>query len=130
VAAEPSRQRGVHGRASPEHGHELVEEENQAEGGEHLIEVIALVERAQRDDLGDDADGERGREREDDGEREAARLGEEGGGEVRAHHVERAVGQVDEVHDPEDQRQPRRHEEEHHAELQAVQRLLEDEEHG
>ena len=129
VAAEPRRQRRIYGRAAPEHRDQLVEEEDQPEGGEHLIEVVALVQRAQRDELGDDADGQRGGQREQDGEQEAAGVRVKGRGEVGAHHVEGAVGEVDEVHDAEHERQPRGHEEEHHAELEAVQRLLENEEH-
>ena len=48
------------------------------------------------------------------------------GGEEGADHVERAVRQVDHVHDAEHERQPGREQEQHQAELQAVQRLLED----
>src|SRR4029079_9682656 len=47
--------------------------------------------------------------------------------EIGADHVERAVREVDEVHDAEHERQPRRHQKQRHAELQAVQELLEDE---
>jgi len=46
---------------------------------------------------------------------------------ARAHHVERPVGEVHQVHDAEDEREARGHEEQHHAELEPVQRLLEDE---
>ena len=56
----------------------------------------------------------------------AGRGGDGGAGEG-ADHVERAVGQVDEAHDAEDQRQPGRHQKKHDAELQAVQQLLDDE---
>jgi hypothetical protein len=41
-----------------------------------------------------------------------------------AEHIERAVRQIDHAHDAEDQRQPGRHQEQHDAELQAVQDLL------
>ena len=44
-----------------------------------------------------------------------------------ADHVERAMREVDQPHDAEDQRQPRRHQEQHDAELQAVQQLLDEE---
>jgi hypothetical protein len=37
------------------------------------------------------------------------------------------VRQIDQAHDAEDQRQPRRHQEQHDAELNAVQHLLYDE---
>ena len=42
-------------------------------------------------------------------------------------HVERAVREVDHVHHAEHQREPRGEQEQHQAELQAVQGLLEDE---
>jgi hypothetical protein len=38
------------------------------------------------------------------------------------------VREIDEVHDAEDERQPRRHQEQHRPELNPVQNLLEDEE--
>ena len=46
--------------------------------------------------------------------------------EVSAHHVQRAVGQIDAVHDPENERQPGREQEEHEAELEPVEGLFED----
>ena len=52
------------------------------------------------------------------------------GGEERADHVQRAVRQVDHVHDAEDQRQPGRQQEQHQPELQPVEQLLEDEKTG
>ena len=52
---------------------------------------------------------------------------EDVGADVGADHVERAVREVDQVHDAEHQRQPGRHQEQHDAELHAVQALLEDE---
>ena len=44
-----------------------------------------------------------------------------------ADHVERAMGEVDQAHDAEDQRQPGRHQEQHDAELQAVEKLFDEE---
>src|SRR5439155_20048170 len=55
--------------------------------------------------------------------------GREDRGEVGADHVERSMGEVDQVHDPEHEGQAGRHEEEHDAELQAVE-ALDDEEAG
>ena len=72
------------------------------------------------------ADEERGAEREQRAEHEAAGPGREGRGEIGADHVERAVRQVDQVHDAEDQRQPGRQQEQQHAELHAVQALLDE----
>ena len=69
------------------------------------------------------ADGEAG----DGGERhrrpEAAGPGGERDGEIGAEHVLHAMRQVHHVHDAEHQRQPRRDQEQQHAELQPVQRL-------
>ena len=44
-------------------------------------------------------------------------------------HVERAMREIDDVHDAEDERQSRRQQEQHDAELHAVQKLLERERH-
>ena len=65
-------------------------------------------------------------ERERRAEHEAAGPGREGGGEIGADHVERAVRQIDQVHDAEDERQPGRQQEQQQAELQSVQALLDE----
>ena len=44
--------------------------------------------------------------------------------EVGANHVQRAVRQIDAVHDAKDERQPGGQQEQHEAELQAVKGLL------
>ena len=44
----------------------------------------------------------------------------EGGGEIGAEHVERAVRQIDQVHDAENQRQAGREQKQQHAQLHAV----------
>ena len=49
----------------------------------------------------------------------------QGGAEEGANHVQRAVRQVDEVHDAEHQRQAGRQQEQQYAELQPVQELNE-----
>jgi hypothetical protein len=56
-------------RAAPEDRHQLVEKEDQAEGGEHLVEVIALVQRAQATN-DDDPHHQSSREPEQDAEHE------------------------------------------------------------
>ena len=50
--------------------------------------------------------------------------GGNGGGTEGADHVERTMGKVDQTHDAEDQCQTGGHQEQHDAELQAVQDLL------
>ncbi len=68
-------------------------------------------------------------EREHRADDEATGPGREGRGEIGADHVERAVRQIDQVHDAEDQRQPGRQQEQQQAELQAVQALLREQRH-
>ena len=92
----------------------------------HLIEVLAPVERAQRGHLQERPEQRGRRHREQQPEHEAVQPGREGGGQIGAHHVERAVGEVDQVHDAEHQGQPGGDQEQHDAELQPVQRLDQD----
>jgi hypothetical protein len=124
-----ARQRQRHAGRSPNQPHQLVEEQQQAERAEHVIEMRAPVERPDRDHFQDHADNERGEKREDGAEHEAAGPFRKGGGEIGADHIKRAVRQVDEVHDAEDQRQPRRQEEQQHPKLDAVQKLLDEIQH-
>src|SRR6202030_3466000 len=63
-------------------------------------------------------------------ENETSGPGHKGRGEIGAHHVERAMGEVDEVHDAEHEREPRRQQEQQEAELQPVQELFDDKQHG
>src|SRR6185437_6845123 len=51
------------------------------------------------------------------------------GGEIGAHHIERAMREIDEVHDPKHQRQPRRQQEQQQPELQSIQDLFDNEQH-
>ena len=95
-----------------------------------VVEVIATVEMPERDELEDDAEQQGGAERQRRTEQEVAGPEEEGRGEIGAHHVERAVRQVDEVHDAEHQRQSGGEQEQQQAELQSVQDLFDDEEHA
>ncbi len=95
-----------------------------------MIEVVAAIKLADRDQLGRHS-GQEGRgQRQQRAEREASRERHEGGGEIGPQHVERAMRQIDEVHDAEDQRQAGGEQEQQQTELQAVQTLFEEEEHG
>jgi len=49
--------------------------------------------------------------------------------QIGAQHVLDAVGEIDEIHHAEHQRQPRRHQKQQHAELQPVEEL-DDEQRG
>jgi hypothetical protein len=94
--------------------------------------VVALVEPAQHRDFEQHANRRGGEnpppspsQNEPDGRCD-------GGNQVGANHVQRTVGQVDHVHDAEHQRQPGGQQEQHQAELQAVEHLLknQDARHG
>ena len=68
--------------------------------------------------------------RERGGEHEVAGQQREGRHEIGADHVERAVRQIDQVHDAEDQRQAGRQQEQQQPELQAVQALFQKQQHN
>ena len=89
--------------------------------------MIAPVQATYQDDFEDQADNAGGdhRDRNRDPER-AGRL-RHARRDVRADHVERAVRQIQHVHDAEHQRQPGRDQEQHQSELQAVEQLLDEE---
>src|SRR5690606_30030909 len=69
------------------------------------------------------SDQERGRQGDGDRQQEGTEVQGQGRAEECADHVQSAVGKVDEVHDAEDERQPGRHQEQQHAELNSVQQL-------
>jgi hypothetical protein len=110
-------------RGAPDHARQLVGEQHQAEGGEHVVQVIAPVQREQADPVDHRAQHEHPAKPRQHGERKGAAGVPRRGGKVRAEHVQRAVRQVDEAHDAEHQRQAGGHQEQQHAELQAVERL-------
>ena len=89
--------------------------------------MVALIERAQGHQLDGDSHGESPRESEQHAQRIRPGGLVEIGGEVCPHHVERTVREVHQVHDAEDEREARRHQEQHHPELQPVESLLEQE---
>jgi hypothetical protein len=89
--------------------------------------VVARVEPAYGEALDQEAQDRGQADGAQDAQGEATALAGEPGREVGAHHVERAVGEVDDVHDTEHEREPGRHQEEGDAELEAVEGLLEEE---
>ena len=110
----------VHRRRTPDDPHQFVEEEDEAECRQHLVEMVALIQVRQRHAFDDDAEQHRGGNRERTGQQERPGIAEGGGGEVRPHHVQRAVREIHEVHDPEHQREPGGQQEQQDPELQAV----------
>jgi len=92
--------------------------------------MIAGVKRAEDQDFDCDADDDRGAERGGKPDEKRSGRGEGGGGNIGTDHVERAVRQIDQVHDAENQGQPGRHQKQHDPELDPVQHLLDDLDHG
>ncbi len=91
-----------------------------------MIEMIASVKVPQCHEFQHDAEQQRGAEREHHADDEIPGPRHEGRREVGAHHVERAMRQIDEVHDAEHQRQSRRQQKQQQPELQSVQELFDD----
>ena len=94
-----------------------------------MVEMIAAVERTDRNDLEQHADQQRRAEREHGAGDEAAGPGHEGRREIGADHVQRTVRQVHHVHDAEDERQAGGQQKQQQPELQAVEALFEEEQH-
>ena len=102
---------------------ELFENQDQAEGEQHLIEVVALVQTAEQRNLQQHADNERDADAEREGEPKAARNAGEPVSEIGADHVKTAVRKIDHAHDAENKRQTARQQEQQQAVLNAVQEL-------
>jgi hypothetical protein len=76
------------------------------------------------------AEDQRGEHRQQRRQPEIPGQVQKGEGQIGAHHVLHAVGEVDEAHHPEHQRQPGGNQEQHHAVLQAVQALDQEQRQG
>ena len=129
-AGEHFGHRQAQGRRAPEQLHALVQEQDDAEGRDHLVEMVAVIEVAEDRELEDEPEQQRGAKREHQREQEIAGEAVEHHGEIGAEHVLHAMRQVDEVHHAEHQRQPCGDQEQQHAELQAVQGLDDEEGDG
>jgi hypothetical protein len=105
-------------------------DQDQRECRQHLVEMVAVIEAAYDRHFDDCAGRCRSNEARRQADPERA-----GGSRDRstcegADHVERSMGEVDQAHDAEDQRQAGGHEEQHHPELQPVEKLLEEQCYG
>ena len=129
-AVQPGRRLRVQRADAPDHAHRLVEKQHQAKGGQHLVEVVALVQAGQRNAVDGHAQHHGAQHRAQRAEQEGPRGRRDGGGQKGPHHVERAMRQVDKIHDAEDQRQPGCQQEQQHPELQPVEHLGEDQRRG
>src|SRR5713101_2571561 len=91
--------------------------------------MVALIEMADEQPFNRGAEGKRKRNTEREREKNVAGEARQCQREIRAEHVERAVREVDDPHNAEDEREPARGKEDQQAVLQAVQNLDENEIH-
>ena len=110
----------------PDHFHRLVDEQDDAEGGEHLVEMVAVIQVSEDQHFQRQAENECRQQAKQQRCEEVAGQPEEQKSQVSADHVLHAMGQVDEAHDAEDQRQPGRDQKQQHAVLQTVEDLNEE----
>ena len=121
--------RHVERRRAPDELHALVQEQDDAEGRQHLVEMVAVVEMAEDQHFQQQAEGQRGRQRQQRApSTKLPVMAVKAADQIGADHVLHAMGEIDEVHHAEHQRQPGGDQEQDEAELQAVQDL--DEERG
>jgi len=113
-----------HRLVAPDRAHRLVGDQDQREGGEHLRQVVACVEPAQHGEFEQRTDRHRAGHRCQHADHERAARRRSRRSQIGADHVQRAMRQVDHVHDPEDERQPSRQQKEHEAELDTVEGLF------
>jgi hypothetical protein len=124
--SQRARESGGHGQvvriASPDQKRQVLEDQREADGHEHLPQVLA-PQPAQEDALHghpDQRDGHGGGQHR---HREASRAKRHRQPKVAAQHEVGAVGHVHDAHDAEDQREPARQQEEQRAVRQPVERL-------
>ncbi len=127
---ERGRHAIIDGQLAPDHLHDFFDDEGEAEGEQQFRDVAEPMDAAQSEPLdqrADDAD----EERRDDQSRPEADVPRYLEAEISAQHVEAGMGEIQHAHHAEDQRQPARQHEQHHAVEHAVQRRKGDElEHG
>ena len=107
-AAQARRARSEQIFVAPDPERRIVDDQQHREGGEQLEQLRRLVDAPKQQDLDQRADRRDQQRGEHDGAPEAksaAHLGRDAVGNVDAQHVERAVGDVDDARDAEDQRQ-------------------------
>ena len=125
-AAQTRRPRPEQVLRSPDVLSHIVDDQDEREGGEQLEQLRRLIDAAQQQDLDQAAERRHHHARGDDAAPEAehaAHLEGDGRGEIEPQHVERAVGDIDDARDAEDQREAGAHEEQAGRRGEAVERL-------
>ena len=108
--------------AAPDHQREIVEHEGDAERQQHLAQLVAADE-AQQALVEHEADRRDRRHGAKAAEHEAAGLDRHGVADVAAEQIERAMRQIDDAQQPENQREAARHHEQQRGEGQSVEKL-------
>ena len=101
----------------------LLEHEDEPISQQDLLQVIPVVEMRDERPLEHDAEQHRQHDPDDDRDEQVPSERRQRERHVRAHHVETAMGEIDDAHDPEDQREAARDQEQQQAVLDAVQQL-------
>ncbi len=123
LTIEPDGQGNRNALRAPDQLGERVETQDEPERGQHMVQVIARVKVADHRQFHRQPDerGARNGEQEPPDER-AGPEGERGTKEG-ANHVEAAMGQIDEIHNAEGQREAGGEQKQQHAKLHPVQEL-------
>ncbi len=121
-AAQRLGHRHREGVAAPDHQRHVVEDERDAEREQHLAQLVAAHEAQQP--FGEHEPGDRdGDDRRHAAEDEAAAPHRHGEADIAAEQVERAVGEIDDAQQAENQRESARHHEQQRRERQSVEKL-------
>ena len=127
-AAQSRRPRPEQVFRAPQVLHRVVDDEHQRESREQLEKFGRLVDSPQQHNLDQRAECRNHQSRRNDAAPEAEHATQPGGeriGQIQAQHVERAVGDIDDAGDAEDQRQSGADEEQARCRGQSVQGLKE-----
>jgi hypothetical protein len=105
----------------------VVEKNDNSEGGDDMVEMVAIIEPAEYQEFEQQSEGECGKERKRRRGEKILRQRIKRNGKIGAQHVLHAVGKIDEIHHPENERETRRDEKQQNAELEAVENLNDEE---
>src|SRR3984893_4904223 len=92
-----------------------------------MVEVVAVVKPAEYHELEKQSERERGKQRKQGGGDKILRQRIKRDGKIGAQHVLNAVGEIDEIHHAETEREPRRNQKQQDSELEAVENLDDEE---
>ncbi|AFK21486.1 hypothetical protein HFX_6366 (plasmid) [Haloferax mediterranei ATCC 33500] len=114
------------GRLAPNRRDEVVDDENEPERQQDVVQRVTAVQSLDGEpfDTHPDDTDEQGRGDESDPEARVSEGSRDGECEVRTEGEQLAVGEVDDVHDAEDDGQPRCEEDVHHPDDEPVEDLL------